>query len=429
MKRKILHIKTTVSLIIFFISISLSVFSQNKCNECHNSLISKNTVHAPVDDCSNCHTDNGKSHPLQNQKSFTLAENGTALCYLCHDAKNTKANIHPPADENCTICHSPHGSDNKSLLIKSPVSENCTECHEPEKKKFTHNPVAKGECNKCHNPHQSDNAKFLVDKKPAVCFSCHEKQKSESLMSNIHQPFDDNCSNCHNNHSSDNKKLLTDKTPNLCYGCHELPNNFETAKSVHSVYKDEKNCANCHSPHASENEKFLYKQNADLCYTCHNKTIKTEIGSIDNIYQKISKSKSVHVPIESDGCSICHVPHFSEFNFLLNDEYPKTEYVAADFKNFQLCFNCHETTLLTSQNTESATNFRNSKQNLHFVHIKGKKGRNCNLCHDIHASQNLHLIKETVVFGSWEMNMNYISNSNGGSCLPACHGEKKYIRN
>ncbi|MCK4993003.1 MAG: hypothetical protein KAS29_21040, partial [Bacteroidales bacterium] len=78
--------------------------------------------------------------------------------------------------------------------------------------------------------------------------------------------------------------------------------------------------------------------------------------------------------------------------------------------------------------TTTATNFRNGDQNMHFLHINGTKGRNCNLCHDMHGSPNEHLIADKVMFGNWEMPVGFKALENGGSCLTGCHAEKQYVR-
>ncbi len=406
--------------------------NQKTCIDCHNKIISGKIVHAATEDCSTCHTANGNKHPLPGTKGFDLSDKIPDLCYMCHDTKNTEKNVHPPTEEgDCILCHSPHSSPYKKLLKENPTAKLCYQCHDSEipKTNIIHKPVQEGKCTQCHDPHQSNNNSFLIEKKPQLCFKCHEKQSKESKMSNIHPPFDDDCSNCHNSHNSPYKNLLTENTPTLCFNCHEGQDQIANSESVHKVITDRKNCSNCHSPHASNNDKFLIKQNTNLCYSCHNKTIKEKNTTLENIYLKVKNGKSIHAPIELDGCESCHNPHYSKYSFLLNYNFPDNNYVEASVENFALCFECHDSDLLTEENTNSATNFRNGNKNMHFLHINGKKGRNCNLCHDMHASENEHLIKSKVKFGSWEMNLNYKPINKGGSCFPGCHGEKKYIRN
>ncbi|MCF6183628.1 MAG: cytochrome c3 family protein [Bacteroidales bacterium] len=427
------YIKYLISGIVF-LSFSLNLFCQEdqpQCTSCHKKLIADKIVHAAAEDCSTCHESNGNKHPLADQKGFKLSDKIPDLCYMCHDRKDTKKHVHPPAEEGeCIMCHSPHSSPNKFLLTEKPVSKLCFECHDLEipQTDIMHQHVKQGKCNECHDPHQSDNDKFLIEKKPKLCFTCHKDKEKEAKMENIHPPFEDDCANCHNPHSSPVNNLLIQKTPDLCFNCHDGFADAEKSKSVHNVIFDKKNCINCHSPHASNNSKLLIAKNNDLCFSCHNKKIKTGNKTIENIYYKIKNGKSVHAPIELDGCGACHLPHFSDNNYLLNLSYPNKRYVEAKVKNFALCFECHDSSLLTDKNTTTGTNFRNGNENLHFLHINGDKGRNCNLCHDLHASQNEHLIREKANFGNWEMNLNYKPVKTGGSCFPGCHGKKEYIR-
>nr|MDA3952452.1 OmpA family protein [Bacteroidales bacterium] len=76
-----------------------------------------------------------------------------------------------------------------------------------------------------------------------------------------------------------------------------------------------------------------------------------------------------------------------------------------------------------------ATNFRNGNVNMHYLHINGEKGRSCNTCHDVHGTKGKFLISDKVLFGNWEMDMNYVVKEFGGSCATGCHAEEEYNRN
>jgi len=132
--------------------------------------------------------------------------------------------------------------------------------------------------------------------------------------------------------------------------------------------------------------------------------------------------------VESGECTTCHNPHFSEKKLLLTSNFPESQYVKAEIDKFDLCFMCHDADLFNARDTESGTNFRNGKVNLHFIHVNSDKGRNCNMCHDVHGAQNLKLIRDKVKYGSWEMTIKFTGEDDGGSCLTACHSEKKYNR-
>ena len=105
----------------------------------------------------------------------------------------------------------------------------------------------------------------------------------------------------------------------------------------------------------------------------------------------VQNGNNVHLALAELGCIVCHLPHSSEYPYLLNDSYSTKKYQAGTIENYGLCFNCHDTDLLMEESTLYGTNFRDGSQNLHFLHIKGETGRNCNLCHSVHAARNSSL--------------------------------------
>lgn len=262
------------------------------------------------------------------------------------------------------------------------------------------------------------------------CTDCHSDLMSKP---NAHAAADD-CSSCHQQKIEEHKNTtqkglnLVDKLPDLCYTCHdEIKKKFETPSLTHKAVNDAKGCVVCHSPHSSPEKKMLVMKERDMCLSCHNKEMVTKTGLIANMQLLLKTSKMEHAPV-TDGCVACHNPHGSENTRLLNKMFPADQYVSAKKENFALCFDCHESGLLEDAKTTSTTSFRNGDKNLHFVHINGDKGRACTICHNVHASVNSHLIVSKVKFGTWDFKMNYTSDEKGGSCLPACHGEKKYYR-
>jgi predicted CXXCH cytochrome family protein len=264
------------------------------------------------------------------------------------------------------------------------------------------------------------------------CSDCHS-----SLLANavIHSPAQEDCGNCHqttgNAHPDNAVKgfTLTQKMPDLCFSCHsDLIDTSQKALVIHQPFNDQKACGNCHSPHSSSEKKLLLSDQKSLCLGCHNKTIKTADRLIANIKDVLGKSKFIHAPVESDGCSACHNPHASVNSYLLAGSFPTTTYVTATKESFGLCFSCHDAGLFEEKTTTSVSGFRDGDKNLHYLHVNGEKGRNCTFCHDVHGSENEHLIVNNISFGSWEMPMKYKGLENGGSCSPGCHAEKTYKR-
>jgi len=401
---------------------------------CHNKLVDQRYLHPPLEDgCSFCHESQGAKHPDNPGSEFTLVEEAPDLCYSCHDEKNVKQTVHPPVEEgDCQSCHDVHSSPNKFLLMQPTIEQVCADCHDNEMwtKKWKHEPVKAGECTSCHNPHQADADFLLKADVPEICFQCHDKQKQQETLETVHPPFEDDCLSCHAPHSaSESKKLLLNKVPSLCFDCHDDQKEaLQTAKLIHKPVQDKKTCLNCHSPHATNPESLLKKDMNALCLQCHNREIKTKTRTIPNIAEKIKTSPVVHPPVEEDYCTTCHKPHTSDFSFLLQESFPEGNYAPGDVKNYQLCFSCHDSELLTDSLTTDATEFRNGRKNLHFLHVNREKGRTCTDCHDVHASKFPKLIGSSVQFGKWKMPIEFQLLENGGSCLAGCHERKIYQR-
>lgn len=155
----------------------------------------------------------------------------------------------------------------------------------------------------------------------------------------------------------------------------------------------------------------------DKCMDCH-----------AGLVQK----KVVHPPAGKK-CGICHESTGKEHpgdkkGFRLTNTFPSGMYTTAVTDTFALCWDCHDMEMMQTEISESVTEFRNGDRNLHFVHTGGDKARSCTVCHNVHASDNPHLIVDNLRFGTWNMKMNYIAQDSGGSCAPGCHGVKEYKR-
>jgi predicted CXXCH cytochrome family protein len=264
------------------------------------------------------------------------------------------------------------------------------------------------------------------------CIECHGDLLKRKY---IHSDLATTCDICHTSSGIEHPKAgtvgfkLTESVPELCYGCHsDHKENAGKSMVLHGPFKDKKSCINCHSPHSSDTEKILLLESNQLCLSCHNKSIRTDSLNLENISRILKLSKSIHPPVENGGCVICHNPHFANQPLLLAGTFPAGKYAKAIPESFELCFMCHDSDLITSGTTQSATNFRNGNKNLHFLHIKGDKGRTCSFCHNVHGAPNERLIENTVQFGQWGMRLNFKITDNGGSCSTGCHGLKKYNR-
>lgn len=264
-----------------------------------------------------------------------------------------------------------------------------------------------------------------------ACLACHISTIKKRVK---HQPTTYDCMKCHKSNGNKHPQkdtvgfTLVDENQGLCFSCHSnLKSNIEKAFYIHKAVMGNKYCTNCHSPHASNQKKLLVLKEKELCLTCHNKTYSGNTGNIKNMKRHLKINQYKHKPVET-GCISCHNAHFSEYKFLLNKKNPEGAYAKASKENFELCFSCHNREMIEHSLSETVTNFRNGNENMHYAHTQGKKGRNCNLCHDVHASNNQFLMTKTATFGSWKMNINFTVSENGGSCNTGCHADKKYNR-
>ncbi len=430
--------KQQIVIVILSAIIAYPLYGQSEENcltaGCHDTFMKAENIHAAVEDgCESCHDQTSQNHPKGKGKEFELTEEPTKLCFDCHDEPDENLMSHEAfSGGECISCHSPHSSNNPSLLKSDNLGKLCAECHDVDNSEnmVKHGPAVSGQCNICHEPHQSKLTSLLKEESPQLCYNCHTDKQELLNLPTVHAAYEGSCTDCHDPHNSKNEYLVKEAMPYLCLECHDdMGEEFKTATTVHKIIDKEKSCISCHLPHASETNSLLVKEGKDLCFTCHNKEYKSNERTLKNIYKIATSSKYKHEAVSDGECTDCHFPHSSDNFYLLNAKFPFGSYAkGADPKNFELCFECHESDALKLENTTSATNFRNGSQNMHYLHISKNKGRNCTLCHNIHGANNPHIVADKVQFGKWQMPLNYKVIENGGSCAPGCHGKLKYIR-
>ena len=286
----------TCMLLIQFNLLSQKSNSEKTCVECHQRTVKKEILHGPVAaDCTSCHIPNGKEHPLEDISGFTYLEEGSNLCFTCHEEEgNTITNnkyVHKPVSRGeCTECHEVHSSNNPKLIFaKSP--DICYFCHSKLEKAIenlavVHLPATQeGGCIGCHSPHSSPERKMLVSNPKELCLSCHNKTitKGDRKIANIdqlirkskvvHAALDRSCNSCHEPHASENKSLLdvyyptgvyakgTEENYELCFGCHDTELLLAETTKIATEFRDGEN--NLHYVHVN-------KEKGRTCNTCHN---------------------------------------------------------------------------------------------------------------------------------------------------------------
>ncbi len=391
--------------------------AQETCASCHAKMLAGKDVHPVAQSCDTCHQSVGP-HPQKGKKGFKLVQDPPQLCFMCHEAFGKKPNVHPPVkDGMCTTCHNPHSSDQSKLLVQ-PVKDLCTMCHTDKMGfKYMHGPASTGDCTMCHTPHESDNKSLTVKEGQNLCFQCHPDMEEAMKKKDVHPAILSGCTSCHNPHGSGYNKFLSAEGANLCFQCHpDIGERVEKSKIAHPPIKSERGCVSCHSPHSSDNAKLLLKAGKDLCLGCHTNIITPDMTVL-------------HGPIAQGTCTACHNPHGSPYDKLLLKEFPTDYYTPYTDKEYELCFSCHNREMLHFPETSFATGFRDGNRNLHYLHVnKSVKGRNCIFCHNVHGSANQKLINKSVLFGKWELPLNFVKTETGGKCSPGCHKPQTYDR-
>jgi len=404
---------------------------------CHQDIAAIKQQHAPVQegDCAACHNQLNQQHPTQGGKGFAPTARGKALCAGCHEPLGKKTHVHEPVKSGeCESCHKPHGTSERFLLeVGEDQSGLCLGCHdaEPFKKKYMHGPAAVGSCSKCHDPHESSERLLLKGPVQAVCLACHadfaQAMRSASV---VHQPvLDKACTACHNPHGSSAPMFLYQKMPELCVRCHkELDQHLAGVKVPHKPLSQQGGCTNCHFAHFGQAKGLLAADQMTVCFGCH---AKDDLGTppLKNIKKQIEGKKFLHGPVREGNCKACHDPHGSNHFRMLRGAYPSELYAPYKSGAYDGCLACHEKNMLRFADTTIYTGFRNGNKNLHYVHVAGRKGRTCRICHEPHASNGEKLInKEGTQFGVWKIPLNFVMTATGGSCAPGCHRKFKYDR-
>ncbi|OFZ13021.1 MAG: hypothetical protein A2X86_09365 [Bdellovibrionales bacterium GWA2_49_15] len=298
--------------------------------------------------------------------------------------------------------------------------------------KFEHAPYGDRVCSLCHQ-RDDENSPGPLNQPDvnSVCMTCHDGFSGKHL----HKAMQTSCTNCHNPHNGNSSRFLRASVPALCTRCHtQIGNIIANSETKHGAVEVGKSCLNCHNPHASKVEKLLNGLPYDLCVNCHNtNTLVDHNGKrLANIKELIESRPYVHAPVAEKDCSACHQTHGSKNFRLLVEPFPATFYSPFEESNYALCFTCHDSTIVTEPETTNLTGFRNGDKNLHFLHVNREdgRGRTCRACHEVHAAEQPHNIRDGVPYGNrgWVLKIHYEQLPQGGRCAKTCHTTREYRR-
>jgi DmsE family decaheme c-type cytochrome len=226
---------------------------------------------------------------------------GSETCKGCHEdlAKGVNATPHfqllqsegkaaEKADwHGCESCHGPGsahveagGDKTKILSFKglspSQASSQCLTCHEAghEQMNFKRSPHQANAvaCTSCHSIHAAKEKKSLLSApSPTLCYQCHTEAKAEFSRPFRHRVNENliQCSDCHNVHGGFLPKQLRTTTAHeqVCFKCHTEKRGPFVFE--HMPVKTE-GCSSCHMPHGSQNARLLKVSNVNLlCLQCH----------------------------------------------------------------------------------------------------------------------------------------------------------------
>ena len=390
--------------------------------ECHPDIVKHKYRHGPivVGNCTVCHA------PLPgNQHKFKVEPSDTKLCATCHQRVDTEPNLHDPvAKGQCLKCHDPHGSEEPYQVRKSPQVKLCYECHKPvATRKYTHKPVAQGECLSCHRAHGSKARKLLNASGSNLCLQqCHEKMRPvtvEGKEQKAHLTSED-CTRCHRPHDSAYPSLLVRPPAELCLdGCHkDVKEKLASDEFKHEPITKELACIECHRAHDNRYGRLLRKPATDFCFSCH-----------EEFQNRLETADFKHRPVADKSCGSCHVPHSSTFDKLLAADYASGFSSAFAPSRYAVCFSCHAEKMVRELHTDTDTDFRNGRLNLHYLHVdKENGGQPCRACHGAHAGDQPKLIRDKAQFGNWTIPIQFKKSNTGGSCVAGCHREYAYDR-
>jgi DmsE family decaheme c-type cytochrome len=217
---------------------------------------------------------------------------GKETCLECHEdfGQNIARTVHgrlsefqyPGPARDCEACHGPgeaHAESNEPADIVVPypdlgpkASEPCLECHQTgHLMNWKHSPHSATDvaCVSCHQLHPERATPALLSQAaPDLCFTCHEDQKAQFYLPS-HHPLKEGfmtCLSCHNPHSDSFAGVtITESARDLCLTCHMQ----YQGPFIFDHSPVEEGCELCHNPHGSVANNLLQQNEPFLCLQCH----------------------------------------------------------------------------------------------------------------------------------------------------------------
>jgi predicted CXXCH cytochrome family protein len=374
--------------------------SSTPCGTCHHFMKEGAVVHKPVaaDDCQGCHNPHVQP-PVK-----------TVSCLECHPTLLAGTYAHAPAASSCLSCHFAHSGPSANLLTDE-VPELCTGCHKANAEGRHGKAQLSPNCGECHLPHSGENPMLLRNMEERRCESCHTGKRSGKFLHSALGKFE--CKDCHNPHSNP-----PEMPPLSCGQCH--PAMSDRRPSHGSAVQGR--CVECHDPHGGDNRNLVKPvtfTSDKECLVCH-----------DDIRRSLEFGRSVHEPLRKGSCLQCHTTHKGKAPFI-GKAFATEFYTPYERNAYDLCWDCHDPSLVEVEFTEEDTRFRNGVRNLHYLHVvrDGSRGFSCWACHDSHAAYQKKLVNEISPLNpNYGLKIDLGEQDDGGSCATNCHSAERYLR-
>lgn len=374
----------------------------------------------------------------------------------------------------CRSCHNPHDNSIGHFLVRTTESGDlCITCHPkgdwaasyhgaPTAPDFAQL-ITQG-CGSCHDDHSAAvAARLLLASEEALCFSCHDGTKDDSLEVSGATDMVPEFQKSYIHPITLNPGVHNPGEGPI--GSTPTPSSFLPEEDPNALRHVE--CVDCHNPHSvnpndiiggisgalannwgvSENGSKVYPatQEYQVCFKCHSDSENLPSGESNKRLEFITSNGSYH-PVIGPGtnsscpslispwtvnstmnCSECHSnstttgpagPHGSMYEAILKLNYNTAYGVSESTTAYALCYSCHSRTTLSTRNS-----FR-----YHSRHITSGQIP-CIGCHDSHGSPNTHLQNWTYsndpdIGATSTGRLEFIDSGNGtGTCYVMCHGK------
>ena len=378
----------------------------------------------------------------------------------------------------CTSCHDPHNNQYGAFLVKdNTASAMCLDCHTPNQwATSSHatstatwngsgpNPwphtsgttVAANACENCHSPHAAGIKLRLLNFSPDEqnCYSCHsgtvaakniaaEFNKASvhpvAQTSGIHDPAEDAinstrhvaCEDCHNPHATKNAAALAPAAPGALAGVRGVNSGGAVIQQIQNEYEL---CFRCHGDSGNRGPARVTRQFVQTDTLLEFNPANTSYHPVIAVGRNANVPSLTLPPWTASSiiyCGDCHNndqgpgagagntgpkgPHGSRFTPLLERQLLLTDFTPYNAANFDLCFKCHNSSVVVSSQPTS--------WQYHQIHIVNAATA-CTTCHDSHASSQPHLINfNTDYVQPYNGVLQYNSfGGNHGNCTLTCHG-------